>query len=84
MFTPVVIVSRTLTTAVRCKRRVVVTGIGIVCPLGIGAQNAWQALINSKSGITKLSKPEYEKLPCRVGKSFIIFNFLKENLNNFL
>ncbi|XP_029051742.2 3-oxoacyl-[acyl-carrier-protein] synthase, mitochondrial [Osmia bicornis bicornis] len=66
MFTPIVIVSRTLTTAVRCKRRVVVTGIGIVCPLGIGVQNAWQALINSKSGITKLSKPEYEKLPCRV------------------
>lgn len=67
MFTPFVTVNRTLTTALRCKRRVVVTGIGVVSPLGVGAQNAWQALIESKSGITKLSDPEYEKLPCRVG-----------------
>ncbi|XP_068969396.1 3-oxoacyl-[acyl-carrier-protein] synthase, mitochondrial isoform X1 [Bombus flavifrons] len=66
MFTPLVIINRRLTTAARCKRRVVVTGMGIVCPLGIGVQNAWQALINSKSGITKLTNPEYDKLPCKV------------------
>lgn len=71
MFTPLVIINRRLTTAARCKRRVVVTGMGIVCPLGIGVQNAWQALINSKSGITKLTNPEYDKLPCKVGKCFI-------------
>lgn len=75
MFIPFVNINRTLTTAVRCKRRVVVTGLGIVCPLGIGVQNAWQALINSKSGIIKLSDPEYDKLPCKVGKNFLYLHF---------
>lgn len=67
MLTPFAGAGRTLTTAVRCKRRVVVTGIGIVCPLGVGVQNAWNALIESKSGVTKLSEPDYDKLPCKVG-----------------
>ncbi|KAK0178641.1 hypothetical protein PV327_007517 [Microctonus hyperodae] len=50
----------------KCGRRVVVTGLGMVCPLGIGVKNAWTALINGKSGITKLIGPEYEILPCGV------------------
>lgn len=75
MFISFVIINRTLTTAARCKRRVVVTGLGVVSPLGIGTQNAWQALIASKSGITKLINPEYDKLPCKVGKNFIYLTF---------
>lgn len=49
-------------------RRVVITGLGLVCPLGVGVKHAWKALINGKSGVTKLNGEEYEKLPCRVGK----------------
>ncbi|XP_076160383.1 3-oxoacyl-[acyl-carrier-protein] synthase, mitochondrial isoform X1 [Ptiloglossa arizonensis] len=67
MFTPLVCINRTLTTATRCKRRVVVTGIGIICPLGITVKNSWDALINCKSGVTKLTEPDYDKLPCRIG-----------------
>ena len=67
MFTPLVSINRTLTTAARCKRRVVITGMGVVCPLGVGAQNAWQALINSKSGVIRLTEPDYDKLPCKIG-----------------
>ena len=32
-------------------RRVVVTGMGIACPLGLGVEHVWQRLINSESGI---------------------------------
>lgn len=67
MFTPLISINRTLTTAARCKRRVVITGMGVVCPLGVGVQNAWQALIDSKSGVIKFTEPDYDKLPCKVG-----------------
>ena len=35
-------------------RRVVVTGLGIVSPLGSSAKSSWDNLINSKSGIRKI------------------------------
>lgn len=50
------------------SRRVVVTGIGIVSPLGVGTKNAWKALLDCSCGIVKLGGPDYEKLPCRIGK----------------
>jgi len=43
-----------------------VTGIRVVCLLGIGTRNAWKAFTNSKCGITKLSEPDYDKLPCKI------------------
>ncbi len=38
------------------KRRVVVTGLGLVTPLGIGVEETWSALIAGKSGITSITK----------------------------
>jgi 3-oxoacyl-[acyl-carrier-protein] synthase II len=32
------------------QERVVVTGIGVVCPVGIGKSQFWQAIVNGKSG----------------------------------
>lgn len=49
-------------------RRVVITGIGILSPLGVGTKNSWEALISGKSGLRKLEGSEYEKLPCRIGE----------------
>ncbi|UXI14245.1 3-oxoacyl-acyl-carrier-protein synthase [Sarcoptes scabiei] len=48
-------------------RRVVVTGLGLLSPLGIGHVDSWQNLIESKSGISSLEKNEqFSKLPCRI------------------
>ena len=37
------------------KRRVVITGLGIVSPVGIGIPATWQNIVAGKSGITKIS-----------------------------
>ncbi len=38
------------------KRRVVITGLGIVSPVGIGVAQAWQNIVAGKSGVTRITK----------------------------
>ncbi|OIQ86106.1 3-oxoacyl-[acyl-carrier-protein] synthase 2 [mine drainage metagenome] len=38
------------------KRRVVVTGLGIVSPVGIGVQDAWSNIVAGRSGITNITR----------------------------
>jgi 3-oxoacyl-[acyl-carrier-protein] synthase II len=38
------------------KRRVVVTGVGLVSPLGLTAPETWKNLLEGKSGITKITR----------------------------
>lgn len=38
------------------RRRVVVTGLGIVCPVGIGVKQAWDNILAGKSGITRITR----------------------------
>src|ERR1700743_594929 len=47
-------------------RRVVVTGMGIVCPLGVGVERVWQRLINAESGISAIQAFDTKDLPCKV------------------
>ena len=47
------------------KRRVVVTGIGIVSPLGIGVEENWSAVCNGKSGIGPITRFDVESFPVK-------------------
>lgn len=47
-------------------RRVVITGMGIVSPLGVGLKQNWDAIINAKSGIDHISGFRVDDLACRI------------------
>lgn len=55
-------------------KRVVVTGLGLVTPLGCGSTNVWNALLAGKCGIQKLEGTEYNKIPSRVAARVPDFN----------
>jgi 3-oxoacyl-[acyl-carrier-protein] synthase II len=48
-------------------RRVVVTGIGMVTPLGCGVEPTWQRLIEGKSGASRIERFNVSDLPCKIG-----------------
>lgn len=48
------------------KRRVVVTGLGLVTPLGIGVDATWTALIEGKSGIGPITHFDASQFPVRI------------------
>ncbi|WP_207460446.1 beta-ketoacyl-ACP synthase II [Azospirillum sp. SYSU D00513] len=47
-------------------RRVVVTGLGLVSPLGLGVERSWSRLVAGESGIRRIEGMETGDLPCRV------------------
>jgi 3-oxoacyl-[acyl-carrier-protein] synthase II len=48
------------------KNRVVVTGMGVVSPIGIGAGSFWESLVSGKSGIRKVTRFDVSDFPCKV------------------
>jgi len=48
------------------KRRVVVTGLGVISPLGIGNEVTWQGLIEGRSGIDRITKFDTTDYPCKI------------------
>jgi 3-oxoacyl-[acyl-carrier-protein] synthase II len=49
------------------ESRVVITGLGVASPLGIGASSFWDALIERRSGIGPITSFDASTLPSRVG-----------------
>lgn len=47
--------------------RVVITGSGIVCPLGSGTETVWQRMLAGRSGITVLPEAFCADLNCKIG-----------------
>ena len=50
-------------------RRVVVTGLGTINPLGNDVESSWNSLINSKSGISTITKFQVDNYPCKIAGS---------------
>jgi 3-oxoacyl-[acyl-carrier-protein] synthase II len=48
------------------RRRVVVTGMGVVCPVGIGLEEAWKGLVAGKSGIGPITQFDASSYPTRI------------------
>lgn len=47
------------------KRRVVITGIGVVSPVGIGTQVFWDNLLKGKSGIGPITQFDASDFPVK-------------------
>ncbi len=56
------------------KRRVVVTGLGVVSPIGTGVNTAWENLVAGKSGITRISKFDPSPFACQIAGEVDDFN----------
>ena len=60
-------------------RRVVVTGVGVVSPLGTGNGKNWDALVAGKSGIAPITRFDASDLPVKIAgevKDFVAEDFI--------
>lgn len=47
-------------------RRVVITGMGLVSPVGTGLELAWRALIAGQSGVRRIEHLKVDDMPCQI------------------
>ena len=47
-------------------RRVVVTGLGLISPLGIGTKATWEGLVAGRSGVGSITKFDVQDYPVRI------------------
>jgi 3-oxoacyl-[acyl-carrier-protein] synthase II len=61
------------------RRRVVVTGLGIISPVGSTVPEAWEAVLAGKSGITRVTRFDPSRLSCQIAgevKDFDVSKYL--------
>lgn len=56
------------------QRRVVITGLGIVAPNGIGKEDFWQASISGRSGIRRITRFDASFLPTQIAGEIPVFD----------
>ncbi len=61
------------------RRRVVVTGLGIISPVGIGVDEAWRNILAGRSGITRITRFDVSAFPSQIAgevKGFDVTQYL--------
>jgi len=62
-------------------RRVVITGLGLICALGNTTNEVWQALLAGKSGVDRISGFDASQFACQIAaevKGFDALNFVEK------
>jgi 3-oxoacyl-[acyl-carrier-protein] synthase II len=62
-----------------CRKRIAITGVGLVTPLGIGTEKNWSALLSGASGVGEVTLFDPSRLPSRIAgevKDFKPENYL--------
>lgn len=62
------------------KRRVVVTGMGLITPLGVGLEKSWTGLVQGKSGIGKITYFDTSLFPTKIAgevHDFIVEDYIE-------
>jgi 3-oxoacyl-[acyl-carrier-protein] synthase II len=49
------------------SRRVVITGLGVISPIGLEKAAFWESLCSSRSGVRAITSFDCSALPCRIG-----------------
>ncbi|HEY2496174.1 MAG TPA: beta-ketoacyl-ACP synthase II [Candidatus Angelobacter sp.] len=58
-------------------KRVVVTGIGLICAIGNTSAEVWQNIVAGKSGVTKISRFDTTQFACQIAAEVKDFDPLK-------
>lgn len=66
--------SNPYTSIIMMNRRVVVTGLGMVTPLGIGVEKTWEAICRGESGIGHITKFDTADFPTKIAGEVKDFN----------
>jgi 3-oxoacyl-[acyl-carrier-protein] synthase II len=56
------------------KRRVVITGMGVVAPNGTGIDAFWDSLVHGRSGVRRITHFDASSYPCQVAAEVPDFN----------
>jgi 3-oxoacyl-[acyl-carrier-protein] synthase II len=64
----------------RASSRVVITGLGVVSPIGIGKDAFWQSLIAGKSGVDYITAFDASSYPCQIAAE--VKNFTPADFTN--
>ncbi len=66
-------------------RRVVVTGLGLVTPLGCGVEQSWDGIISSRSGLGQITLCDVSDIPAKVAGQVVRGNASGEfNADNYI
>jgi len=64
------------------RKKAVITGMGVVTPIGIGVKNFWENLINGKSGISEITLFDTDGFESKIGgevKDFDPLNYMDKS-----